>query len=58
MVVNTVDSFLKNLSIFCFLIFPAALVAGSFAAELSMNTVSIIFLYKDVHNLNNPTLGL
>ena len=46
MVVNTVDSFLKNLSIFCFLIFPAALVAGPFAAELSMNTVSIIFLYN------------
>lgn len=46
MVVNTVDSFLKNLSIFCFLIFPAALVVGPFAAELSMNTVSIIFLYN------------
>ena len=46
MVANTVDSFLKNLSIFCFLIFPAALVAGPFAAELSMNTVSIIFLYN------------
>jgi O-antigen ligase len=46
MVVNTVDRFLKNLSIFCFLIFPAALVAGPFAAELSMNTVSIIFLYN------------
>ena len=36
MVANTVDNFLKNLSIFCFLIFPAALVAGPFAAELSM----------------------
>ena len=46
MVVNTVDRFLKNLSIFCFLVFPAALVAGPFAAELSMNTVSIIFLYN------------
>lgn len=46
MVVNTVDRFLKNLSIFCFLIFPIALVAGPFAAELSMNTVSIIFLYN------------
>jgi hypothetical protein len=46
MVANTVDSFLKNLSIFCFLIFPASLVVGPFAAELCMNTISIIFLYN------------
>jgi O-antigen ligase len=52
MVVNTVDSFLKNLSIFCFLIFPAALVVGPFAAELSMNVVSIIFLYKAFRKKN------
>jgi O-antigen ligase len=44
--INKVDSFLKNLSIFCFLIFPASLVAGPFVAELSMNTLSIIFLYN------------
>ena len=46
MIINTTDSFLKNLSIFCFLIFPASLVAGPFVAELSMNIISIVFLFN------------
>ena len=46
MALNTTDNFLKNVSIFCFLAFPAALVIGSFAGEVLMNIMSVIFLIR------------
>lgn len=42
---NKIDKFLKKLTFFCFLAFPISLVAGPLVAEITMNTMSIIFLY-------------
>jgi O-antigen ligase len=35
----------QNLSIIFFILFPAALVAGPFVAELIMNSISVLYLY-------------
>ena len=43
---------LNNISSFLLIIFPISLVAGSFVAEISMNSLSIIFLYKIFKNKN------
>ena len=43
---------LNYISSFLLLIFPISLVAGSFVAEISMNGLSIIFLYKILKNRN------
>ena len=52
-------NYLKNLNLnlnyissFLLIIFPISLVAGSFIAEISMNGLSIIFLYKIFKNKN------
>ena len=52
MLANKTDSCLKNISIFCFLAFPAALVIGPFAAEVLMNTMSVIFLVNIFNKKN------
>lgn len=50
--INSKDSFFKNLSIFCFLLFPASLVAGSLFAELFMNIILVSFLYNVIKKKN------
>ena len=51
-IINSKDSFFKNLSIFCFLLFPASIVAGPFFAELFMNIISLAFLYNVIKKKN------
>ena len=46
------DLNLNYISSFLLIIFPISLVAGSFVAEISMNGLSIIFLYKFFKNKN------
>ena len=46
------DFNLNYISSFLLIIFPISLVAGSFVAEISMNGLSIIFLYKFFKNKN------
>ena len=46
------DFNLNYISSFLLIIFPISLVAGSFVAEISMNGLSIIFLYKILKNKN------
>ena len=43
---------LNNISSFLLIIFPISLVIGPFVAEISMNGLSIIFLYKIFKNKN------
>ena len=43
---------LNYISSFLLIIFPISLVAGSFIAEISMNSLSLIFLYKIFRNKN------
>ena len=43
---------LNYISSFLLIIFPISLVAGSFIAEISMNSLSLIFLYKIFKNKN------
>jgi len=43
---------LNNISSFLLIIFPISLVVGPFVAEISMNGLSIIFLYKIFKNKN------
>ena len=51
-IINSKDFFFKKLSILCFLLFPASLVAGPFFAELFMNMISVIFLYNLIKKKN------